>query len=325
MTCPGCLKKNQNGYCRKCRKELFNGKNVDAILPFNSPYSEENQIFLDHTKRISISGVQIKYSLQLVDDQLQLTDTGGQYIIKPIPTGTFSNLDQAPANEHLTMQMAKQVYKIDTPPNALIFFSDQSPAYITRRFDRVKGKKLQQEDFAQIARMTTETHGANYKYDLSYEEIVEYIQNYIPTYRIEIEKFFHQILFNYVVSNGDAHLKNFSAIQTRDGDYVLTPAYDLLCTKLHAPNEADLALMLFKEGFSKAYESYGFYTYQDFWEFGQKIGIKRSRVEKIIYNYLVPQPLVRDLIQQSFLSAKSKELYKSYYADRIHRLNMGRS
>jgi len=31
--------------------------------------------------------------------------------------------------------------------------------------------KLQQEDFVQIAQMTSETHGKNYKYDLSYEEI----------------------------------------------------------------------------------------------------------------------------------------------------------
>jgi serine/threonine-protein kinase HipA len=40
-----------------------------------------------------------------------------------------------PANEHLTMQIARQVYGIETAENALIFFKDGAPAYITKRFD----------------------------------------------------------------------------------------------------------------------------------------------------------------------------------------------
>jgi serine/threonine-protein kinase HipA len=40
-----------------------------------------------------------------------------------------------PANEHLTMQIARQVYGIETAENALIFFKNGAQAYITRRFD----------------------------------------------------------------------------------------------------------------------------------------------------------------------------------------------
>ncbi|QSE98167.1 HipA domain-containing protein [Fulvivirga lutea] len=325
MICQGCLKESEKGYCPKCRKELFEGKKVSTELSFNSPYDEDSDAFLDHTKKISISGVQVKYSLRLENNDLKLTERGGQYILKPIPTGTFKYLDQAPANEHLTMQIAKQVFKLSVPPNALIFFKDGSPAYLVRRFDQTESGKIQQEDFAQIAQMTSETHGENYKYDLSYEEIAELIKKYIPTQRIENEKFFRLILFNYVFSNGDAHLKNFSAIQSAQGDYVLTPAYDLLCTRIHSPSESDMALTLFKDGFSKAYESYGFYTYQDFYEFGQLIGIQKSRIKKIIAEFTEPHELVYFLIGRSFLKDQLKTTYTTCYEDKVARLGMMRS
>ena len=322
MICPGCLKDSKEGYCSKCRKALFDGKRVSAILPFNSPYTEDSEVFRDHTKKISISGMQVKYSLTLENNNLQLTETGGQYILKPIPTGTFKRLNQTPVNEHLTMQIAKQAFKLIVPPNALIFFKDGSPAYLVRRFDQTPGGKLQQEDFAQIAQMTSETHGENYKYDLSYEEVAELIKQYIPTHRIEIEKFFRLILFNYVFSNGDAHLKNFSAIRSVQGDYVLTPAYDLLCTRIHSPNESDMALTLFKDGFTETYEAYGFYTYQDFYQFGQQIGIKEPRVKRIIQEFTASQALIPMLISRSFLDDDTKIVYKKYYEDKIKRLKM---
>ena len=322
MNCPGCLKDHDEGYCLKCRKALFNGKNVSTVLSFNSPYAEDTEVFLDHTKKISISGVQVKYSLKLENNELVLTETGGQYILKPIPTGTFKHLDQAPANEHLTMQIALQAFRLTVPANGLIYFSDGSPAYLVSRFDQRHGRKLQQEDFAQIAQMTAETHGQNYKYDLSYEDIADLIKAYIPTQRIEIEKFFRLVLFNYVFSNGDAHLKNFSAIQSAHGDYVLTPAYDLLCTRIHSPSESDMALPLFREGFTKTYEAYGFYTYQDFYQFGQQIGIKESRVRRIIQEFTHPQQIIPTLIGKSFLKDAMKQSYMSFYEDKVNRLEM---
>ena len=60
-----------------------------------------------------------------------------------------------------------------------------------------------------------------------------------------LENYFRLILFNYLLSNGDAHLKNFSLIQTSMGDYSLSPAYDLMSTVLHMPDERDTALDLY--------------------------------------------------------------------------------
>ena len=324
MICPGCwISKDDEGFCKKCLKELFNGKKVDSVLPFDPPFKEESGLYTEFAKTMSISGVQVKYLLKLDGENLNLTQQGGQYILKPVPSGPFKNLDQAPANEHLTMQIARQIFKISAPANAVIHFKDGSPAYLVKRFDlKQTGIKYQQEDFAQIAQLSEETHGKDYKYDMSYEEIGNLIKLHIATHQVEMEKFFRLVLFNYTFSNGDAHVKNFSAMRTDTGDYVLTPAYDLLCTKLHSPGENDMALTLFKEGFSEAYQAIGFYTYFDFLELGRKLGIKEVRTIRIIDEFRNERNEISDLIERSFLRRDTKDLYKEYYKDRVKRLKM---
>ncbi|MBE9462006.1 type II toxin-antitoxin system HipA family toxin [Dyadobacter subterraneus] len=324
MNCSGCFKEVAvEGYCKKCLKELFDGEKVSHILPFHSPYTEDSELFNDLTKKMSISGVQVKYSMKLEKTQLVLTDTGGQFLLKPIPIGQFKNMDQAPANEHLTMQLARQLFRIAVPPNAMIYFRDRTPAYLVKRFDvKQDGSKFQQEDFAQIAQVTEITHGRNFKYDLSYEEIGALMKIHVSLYPVEIEKFFRLILFNYIFSNGDAHVKNFSVIQIETGDYVLTPAYDLLCTRIHSPSESDMALMLLKDRFSDAYDAQGFYTYNDFLQFGKVLGIKESRIIKIISEFNQKEEKIDFLIDSSYLNERIKDEYKSYYKDKIKRINM---
>ena len=46
------------------------------------------------------------------------------------------------ANEHVTMQIASQVFGIETPPNAVVRFTDGELAYIVKRFDRRNGQKI---------------------------------------------------------------------------------------------------------------------------------------------------------------------------------------
>jgi serine/threonine-protein kinase HipA len=63
----------------------------------------------------------------------------------------------------------------------------------------------------------------------------------VPAYKLETPKLLKLLIFNYLFSNGDAHLKNFSLLETPLGDYRLSPAYDLLNSSLHI-NDRDFAL-----------------------------------------------------------------------------------
>src|SRR5207248_7188550 len=129
---------------------------------------------------MSISGIQTKISLALHDGRLEMVKSGGQYILKPRPHGAFQRLDMVPINEHLTMQIARQVFKIHAAENALVAFEDGEIAYLVRRFDiQPDGQRSLQEDFAQIAGRSEEAHGKNYKYDGSYEEIGQLIRRHV--------------------------------------------------------------------------------------------------------------------------------------------------
>jgi hypothetical protein len=97
---------------------------------------------------------------------------------------------------------------------------------------------------------------------------------------------------------------------------------DLLCTRIHTPGEADMALMLFKNRFSEAYEALGFFTHYDFLQFGKKLGIKDNRVVKIIDEFKGHNDAILSLVDNSFLKTEMKILYKELYQDKIKRLKM---
>lgn len=142
---------------------------------------------------MSISGVQDKIALKIEDNKLAPTIKDSQYLLKPIPLMDYGELlNDVACNEHFTMQLAFQVYKIPTAINALISFSDGELAYITKRFDRVDGAKIKQEDFASLDSRSEATHGKNYKYDYSYEQIANLIKKYLPAYKLELIKFLNK-------------------------------------------------------------------------------------------------------------------------------------
>jgi serine/threonine-protein kinase HipA len=138
---PGHIGTRLYTYSRTCLNRVFNGKKVNHILLYDSPASnpETDELFEENQRRMSISGVQEKFSVLLEKNRLRLINEGerGTYILKPIPNAGRKS-DQMPANEHLTMQIARQVYGIETAENALIFFKNGQPAYITKRFDVTK-------------------------------------------------------------------------------------------------------------------------------------------------------------------------------------------
>jgi len=320
--CPGTLAEGFTTYSPTCLRNMFNNKKVSHILPYDAPQANEvdAEKFMENRKRISISGVQEKMSLLLNKNILRLTENGeqGTYILKPIPRD-LKKVDQVPANEHLTMQIATQVFGINTAQNAMIFFKNGSPAYITKRFDiRADGLKWGKEDFATLAGRTKDNAGADFKYTYSYEAAAAIIRQYVPAWRVEIEKYFKIIVFNYLFLNGDAHLKNFSLLESETGDYLLSPAYDLINTRLHV-DDTDFALDkgLFEDNYqSETFKKTFHRGKQDFEEFAKRIGVLENRIEKLLEPFLVKQKTVEILVNNSFLNAPNKRGYLMDYSSR---------
>jgi serine/threonine-protein kinase HipA len=317
--CPGTLAEGFNTYSRTCLKRVFQGKAVYHVLPYDSPASdpETDELFEQNRKRMSISGVQEKFSVLLEKNKLRLVNEGerGTYILKPIPSAGKKS-DQMPANEHLTMQIARQVYGIETAENALIFFKDGSPAYITKRFDvKQDGTKLAQDDFASLSGRTPQTHGEHYKYLGNYLELFQLMQSHLSTYKLEAPKLLKILVFNYLFSNGDAHLKNFSLLETPMGDYRFSPAYDLLNSRIHIEDK-DFAL---DDGLLPRNLSQGLIRIQ-FAKLAEHAEISENNFNDIMTIMLSKSDIVEKMIAVSFLSDSTKRNYWQSYNGRLKQL-----
>ena len=317
--CPGTLKEGVTTYSKTALNRLFNGRKVSPTLPYESPATNAltEELFKENRKRLSISGVQEKFSVLLEKNKLRLIneEEQGQYILKPIPN-TGKQTNQIPANEHLTMQIARQVFGIETAENALVFFKNGDPAYITKRFDvQEDGTKWAIEDFASLAHRTPQTHGTDFKYTGSYLELFELLKKYVPAYPIEAIKLFKLLLFNYLISNGDAHFKNFSLIETALGDFKLSPAYDLLNSRIHI-EDRDFAL---DDGLLPPDISEG-KVKEQFFKLAKIAGISKNQSAKVFENITTNEDKVLALINLSYLDEKTKRNYIQAYQTRLKKL-----
>jgi serine/threonine-protein kinase HipA len=317
--CPGTLAEGFTTYSRTCLKRVFNGSKVNHVLPYASLQSNHNSedSFEENATRMSISGVQEKFSIIQLKNKIRLTKEGeqGTHILKPIPS-VSKNADQMPANEHLTMQIAQQVFGIETAENALIFFGNDDPAYITKRFDLVPGGlKLAQEDFASLAGKSPQTHGTDYKYLGSYWDLFELMRENLASYKVESLKLFKLLVFNYIFSNGDAHLKNFSIIETPQGDFKLSPAYDLLNSRIHI-DDKDFAL---DEGLIPVRMGQGNVAKQ-FRLLAEHAGIPEKQTNAIMALMVSKTERVTNLIAASFLKDRIKRSYLQGYQLKLKKL-----
>lgn len=318
--CLSCLKlTDKESYCSSCRRKLFQGK----IPKLDLSRAEFTKIRLEYIDHFSISGVQDKISLRLNDNILEPTDINGEYILKPVPRIDVPQLqNDIPANEHITMQIAEKIFKIKTAENGLTRFSDGEYAYITKRFDRINGIKIQQEDFCQLLGKSPDTFRENFKYTGSYQEAGEMLKKFCAAYPVEIEKYFSLILFNYLLGNGDAHFKNFSLLESASGDFILSPAYDLVNTNIHFPSESRLAIDLFTDYESQFFKANGFYGKEDFLKLAELLGVVGIRATKIITTYLSYKEQINNLVKISYLSPEAKQKYSELITDRYKALNI---
>ena len=317
--CPGTLAAGFDTYSRTCLTRVFQGKKVYHVLPYDSPTSAfpTDELFEENKKRLSLSGVQEKFSVLLEKNKLRLTLEGERstYILKPIPNLGKKN-NQMPANEHLTMQIARQVYGIETAENALIFFKNGDPAYITKRFDvKDDGTKLAQEDFAALSGSTPQTRGEHYKYLGNYLSLFQLMQTHLPAYKLEAPKLLKVLLFNYLFSNGDAHIKNFSLLETPLGDYRLSPSYDLLNSRIHI-DDKDFAL---DDGLLPKNLAQGKIS-QQFALLAEQAGVGKKVFTDMVELMLSRSETIEKMVAASFLNEAIKRNYYQSYQGRLKQL-----
>ncbi|MCD8209029.1 MAG: HipA domain-containing protein [Bacteroidales bacterium] len=305
LCCYKPLTEGEKDFHASCVRSFFGTKEVPA-LDYTAEQLDELalKIIQDQT---SLTGVQPKLSLHLTrhrgSGRLTIVGLWGGYICKPQAT----YYPQLPEVEDLTMHLA-EIARIQVVPHTLMRMADGALCYLTKRVDRdADGRKIAMEDMCQLTERQTE-----HKYRSSYERVAKAILQYSSEPKLDVVNYFEQLLFLWLTGNNDMHLKNFS-LYAPDGNYRLSPAYDLLNAAIVNPKDEDeLALTL--NGRNRKLRL------KDFLVGAQTMGIPEVVVRRLIDKYKGLVPRFKETIAASFLSSVLKERYLALLEEHMARL-----
>lgn len=296
LYCYNQLESGEKDFHSACTKKFF-GSQIPPQVDLDMKRIKELAVEA-LGKSISVPGVQPKLSLDFKGkgakkNRITIVGLWGRFILKP----PFEDYPEMPELEDLTMHLS-ELLNINTAEHGLVKLKSGELAYISKRFDRSKNGKLHVEDMAQLTGTLTEN-----KYRSSMEKVGKTILKYASYPGIDVIRLFELTLFSFISGNSDMHLKNFSLIRNEDDEIMLSPAYDLLSTKLLIPKDTeDLALPLNgkKSNFKK----------KDFDLFATMLGINESALKKIYERFGNSFSEMKKLINKSFLSKEMKEKYR---------------
>lgn len=153
LACMEDLEKTEMLYHRKCAVDLFGFAHPPII---DVSLGEIEKLALSQiNQRLTLTGVQKKLSLSAIKsdgkkERLTVAGLDGHFILKP-PSDEYPEM---PEIEHFCMRLAKS-HGLSVARSGLVFLSSGELAYVTRRFDRVAGTKVQVEDFCQLSEKPT--------------------------------------------------------------------------------------------------------------------------------------------------------------------------
>jgi len=131
-----------------------------------------------------------------------------------------------------------ELNKLDNLPQ--INLPNEKLAFAIKRFDRDQNTRIHMEDFAQV--LVKYPH-EKYK-SANYEKIAKVLYQFSGDGLADVQQFARRLLVNILLANGDAHLKNWSLLYEDKMTPMLSPAYDIVTTRVYIENEIEFALNL---------------------------------------------------------------------------------
>lgn len=143
--------------------------------------------------------------------------------------------------------------------------------FLTKRFDRVEGKKIHMQSLCGIAHYDFNMAGA-----YSYEQAMDTIRKLVVSgTKKALEQQFRRAAFNVISRNQDDHTKNIAFLMNQQGEWSLSPAFDVAFS--YNPqglwtNKHQMQINGKRDHFQL----------EDFIELGRKADLSELRVKKIL-------------------------------------------
>ena len=218
------LSKNIEGFLTyKEHNKIDNTLTLDSLINTtqNDIFSKLVEQFLQNS---AIAGVQPKVLVPLYD---KATLSTKEYIVKSF-SSEFPHLAE---NEYFCMS-ALRYAGIKTPK---FWLAKNKKLFIMEKFTYQKDNDSFYgfEEFCVLFGYNKEK-----KYKGSYEQITKAIAQISTQASEDLKEFYKMIVMNYLLKNGDAHLKNFGMLYTADKEQrFLAPAYDVINTVIYLPKD----------------------------------------------------------------------------------------
>jgi serine/threonine-protein kinase HipA len=220
----------------------------------------------DRLDRVGIPGIQDKVSAQMIT--LPVEQAGDRFILKLNPP-EFPALVE---NEAFFIQAARDS-GLNTVEAKLVQDADGRQGLLVQRFDRVSDAdgnptQLGFEDGCQVL----DRYPAD-KYAVSSEEVATALIALAAARQVAAREVFRQFVFAYLTANGDAHAKNFAMLQRPDGEWRVSPAFDLPTSHVYGDHTLALTIQ------GKRREDV---TRQNFLAFGAALGLSERAALRVI-------------------------------------------
>jgi serine/threonine-protein kinase HipA len=203
-------------------QDILTYKGKDPLFP---------QLLEKYYLRNSLAGVQPKISVPAkINRSIEKKDL----IVKSFD----SELPLLTVNEYVCMEAAR--FCGLEPPKT--YLSESLEIFVIERFDSDKlGTKLGYEDFTTLLK---KTNSPDAKYTSSYEILLKATHLYTND-MTEVERMYRYIVFNCLIGNGDAHLKNFALQYDKNMKNVrVSPPFDITHTLVYDTIDDKMALKM---------------------------------------------------------------------------------
>ena len=249
--CLGAIRVDDSDKVPESGYEAITSKQVEELAAEGTTKSTEIVI----KSHLSLTGASGKVGLYYDEKEGRWYLPCGLAPSTHIVKQSHIRLDGIVTNEQLSMLTAQKC-GIDIPESFIINAGngiDSEVLFATKRYDRVidetspmigklkRPYRIHQEDFAQAMGIAPfekyEREGQNYA-----EKMFEIIRNYTSRPLEDQLRLWDRIVFNFVLGNTDAHIKNHSLIYDPDLEgRALAPAYDMISTVIYESATKDMS------------------------------------------------------------------------------------
>lgn len=293
-------------FCDK--KSIFQGRIEGFPGGFDDEFFDEIGRLCQDTMAPRMSGVQIKIPANLSTSGILSPALGKSFthIVKMPAPGEMSTMGSM---EWYTMAMA-YLCKIQTEAFGIMNIEGLGPAFIAERFDIRRNladkAMIICEDFCSAMGLKR-----GQKYDGEMADVANLLLSVSTEPELDARMLFRQTVFSWIASNSDMHLKNLLLIKTANEDMTgfksvrLSPAYDIMCTRVYSQGRAPSAAI--------SIAGQKMYTVDSFMILAKCLNIPKDEADSIMKETII---LIQDAIEK--LDMMMPEPISSHEMSRAH-------